>query len=282
MKILIYWITNPTDMVGSKAIIVASFGTTHKDTREKTIDCLEKEISEAYPDYEVRRAFTSRVVINILKKRDGLCVDYIEEAIIKLANEGFKEVIIQPTMVMNAIEYEDIVYYATKHEDLFENIYVGRSLLTSEQDYDLIVENTESIIENEIKTSIDGDTALVFMGHGSDHHSNSAYSQLFMKYQLNNHHNIYITTVEGFPNLNDVVPLLKHKPIKKIILTPLMLVAGDHAVNDMAGDEEDSLKSILEKEGYEVIPLIKGLGEYKFIRDIYISHIENTINEYAG
>lgn len=253
-----------------KAILVVSFGTSYNDSREATIGAIEKEIASAFPEYQVRRAFTSQIIIDKLKSRDNLEIDNVKQAMERLIDEGVGTLICQPTHVMHGLEYDDMVKEVNKYADHFETLKFGEPLLSSTQDYRDVV----AAINQEF--TIPDDTALVLMGHGTEHFANNTYAALAYYFSHNNP-NILVGTVEGFPDLETTVKDVKELGVKKVILTPLMVVAGDHANNDMAGDEEGSWKTVFKSEGYEVEPVLKGLGEYQSIRDIYVANIAEAM-----
>jgi sirohydrochlorin cobaltochelatase len=263
-----------------KAILVVSFGTSYNDNRAKTIGALEAQISEKYPDWEVRRAFTSKMIIKKLAERDGERIDYVTDAMKKLISDGITTVVVQPTHIMNGIEYDDVVRIVSGYRSKFDSISIGEPMLTVEDDYNKVVDAIGSALLTEARETAGKKAAVILMGHGTEHYANSAYSQLQLKLILSGHDDVYITTVEGFPNFNDTVYLMKSRWYKDVILFPFMLVAGDHANNDMAGDEEDSLKSILESHGYKVHCVVKGLGEYKEFREIFLSHTKDAIKAF--
>lgn len=262
-----------------KAILVVSFGTTYGDTRAKTIDVLESEIAKSFPDWDVRRAFTSKMIIKKLAQRDNIAVDHITDAMERLLTDGYESVIIQPTHIMNGIEYDDVVRAVSKHEGSFKFLNVGKPLLTSEEDYDAVVEALYGTIAKEAYSASGNDSAIILMGHGTEHYANAAYSELYLKLVLAGHRNIYLTTVEGFPSFEDTLELMKDNKEKRVTLFPFMLVAGDHANNDMIGDEEDTLRSVFQKQGYDVRYILKGLGEYKEFRDQFIKHITDAMSD---
>ncbi|WP_432665947.1 sirohydrochlorin cobaltochelatase [Wukongibacter baidiensis] len=255
-----------------KAIVVVSFGTSYADTRKVTIEACEEKITKAFPEYDVRRAFTSQIIINKLKERDNILVDNPTEALTKLKNEGFSEVYIQPLHVINGSEYDDIVAEASEFEDAFDKLVLGRPLLTSVEDYRKVVQAlAEEMPERSEKE------AVVFMGHGTHHDANAAYACLDYVFEDEGQNNVFVGTVEGFPTIETVIKGLEKKNIEKVTLMPLMLVAGDHAQNDMAGDEEDSWKIILKGKGYEVETILRGLGEFPKIQDLYIEHLKTAM-----
>lgn len=257
------------------AILVVSFGTSYNDSRDITIGAIEEAISKAYPEYEVRRAFTSQIIIDILKSRDGLEIDNVTEALDRAVEDGIKELIVQPTHLMKGYEYKDILVELTKYLDKFDKIVLAEPLLASDADFDAV---TQAITEKTVSYD-NGETAICFMGHGTLAEANVVYSTLQDKLTKAGYENYYVGTVEATPTLEDVVTALKSKgTYKKVVLMPLMVVAGDHANNDMAGAEEDSWKAVLEKEGYEVECIMEGLGQIEAIQDIYIAHLKAAID----
>ena len=264
--------TNVNDAVknedtNKKALLVISFGTSYADTREKTIDVSEKALAAAFPDYDQKRAFTSQIIIDKLKKRDGIEIDNVTEAIEKIYVEGYGEVLIQPLHVINGAEYDDLVAELAPYAEKFAKFSIGHPILTSYDDYVAVVETVSAkmpeLSENE---------AVVFMGHGTHHDANSAYAALDYIFKDEGYANVYVGTVEGFPTLETVMKNLETDGIERVTLMPLMVVAGDHAQNDMAGDEDDSWKVILKGKGYEVDILLVGLGEMEGIHQLYIDH----------
>ncbi len=258
-----------------KAILVVSFGTSYNDNRAKTIGAVEKDIAAAFPDWEVRRAFTSKMIIAKLLKRDGEKIDYIDEALERLADDGFEEVVVQPTHIMNGTEYDFVFDAVCDRAALFSSIRIGAPLLTTLEDYDNILE----AVKKDIVPEAGADTTVVFMGHGTEHFANATYSQLQLKFRLCGMPNVYVTTVEGFPDFDDTLELMKGKGIKKVALIPFMVVAGDHANNDMAGDEEDSMKNVFTRAGYDVICIVKGLAEFPAFRQLFVEHVRNAIKD---
>ena len=256
-----------------KGILVVSFGTSYPETRKVTIEAIENRIKDEYKDYEVRRAFTSGMIINKLKKRDNIFIDNTEEALERMIKDGIEEVYVQTLHIIPGEEYDDIRIAVHKKSKDFKKLTLGRPLLYREKDYREVVEGLRSQISKR-----QNNHAVVFMGHGSTHHANSCYSQLQYIVDHEGLENVFIANVEGFPELDVILPILKGKGIEEITLMPLMLVAGDHAINDMAGEEEDSWKSILEQEGYKVNIYLRGLGENKYIQDKFIRHLQDSID----
>ena len=259
-------------MKNRKAILVISFGTSHADTREKTIGAIEKEIADTYADYEIRRAFTSGMILKVLANRDNVIIDNVKEAMDRLVRDGFQEVFIQPTHVIPGDEYDDMVEVIMQFIDRFEKLTIGKPLLFNTEDYRKVI---KAIMDQ--FPSLSDQEALVLMGHGTEHCINGVYAALDYLFKEMGFANVFVGTVEAYPDIAVVEKMVADYHPKKIILMPLMVVAGDHASNDMAGDEEDSWKSIFEKSGYEVECILKGLGEFQAIRDIYLEHISQEI-----
>ena len=258
-------------MSEKKAILVASYGTSYDDTREKTIGAIERHIAESFPGWEVRRAFTSRPVIRILEKR-GIHVDFVDAALDRLADEGYGTVVVQPTLVMNGVEYDYMMEEVEKRRGRFDTIAVGRPLLTTSEDFDALIEAILSAYGPEA----DGD-AMVLMGHGTTHFANSAYSELQLRLIASGHRDVYVTTVEGFPDYDSTLGLMEGCVRRDVAMFPLMIVAGDHANNDLAGDEEDSLRSVMSAAGYSPRCIVRGMGEYPEFRDLFRVHAADAM-----
>ena len=262
-----------------KAILVVSFGTTYADTRKVTTDAVEAKIKAAFPEYDVRHAFTSRIIIKKLAERDGLVVDTEKQALEKLKAEGYKEIVIQPLHVEAGDEYSKLMRVVDKYEKSFDKVSVGRPILyyTGQEgekpdDYAIAIKALQDQLPKLGKNE-----AVGLMGHGGVNPSNTAYAALQLKLQDAGLKNVFVFTVEGYPTYENMVTALKANKIKKITLMPFMLVAGDHAQNDMAGDEKDSFKSQLTAAGFQVEAYIHGLGENKGIQDIYVQHVKDAI-----
>lgn len=264
--------TEPT-AEAPKVILVVSFGTSYNDSREKTIGAIESAIRDAYPDYEVRRAFTSQIIIDKLEERDGLVIDNVQEAMDRLVADGVKELVVQPTHVMDGFEYTDMMDAIAPYAGQFDSVQYGLPLLSSDADYTELV----SILAEETATYNADGIDVVLMGHGTEAASNSTYAKLQQYVADAGHANYFIGTVEATPSLEDVMALVNASGATKVVLLPLMIVAGDHANNDMAGDEEDSWKTAFKKEGYQVECVIKGLGEYEGVQRMFVEHVGDAI-----
>ena len=256
-----------------KAILVVSFGTSYHETRKKTIEACENKIKESFKDYDFYRAFTSGMIINKLKKRDNMFIDNPSEALEKLYNAGYQEVVVQSLHIICGDEYNKLKDMVAQYEDKFDKISIGRPLLTYIDDYRETVEAVKKDLDK-----MDIDEAVVFMGHGTEHESHSSYPAI--EYMCRDYGiNAFVGTVEGYPELEQVIKKLKNRNIKTVDLLPFMLVAGDHAINDMASDEEDSWKTILEKEGFNVKVHVKGLGENPYIQEKFKNHALDCMKE---
>ena len=248
-------------------LLAVSFGTSY-DNLDASIGGVEAALAAAYPEYELRRAFTAQTVIDIIAERDGIETDNVTEAMDRLVADGVKEVVIQPTHVMNGFEYDDMMKEVAPYADKFDSMKIGKAILTTDDDFaKLIASITEETAEYNNE-----ETAVVFMGHGTHHEQNAVYSTLQQKLAEAGYTNYFIGTVEAAPALEDVMAAVKETGAKKVVLLPLMIVAGDHANNDMAGDEEDSWKTAFINAGYEVECVLKGLGEYAGVQQIIVEH----------
>ena len=254
-----------------KAILVVSFGTSYENTRKLTIEAIEHDIADAFPACPTYRAWTSKMIIAKLKKRDGLTIHTVKEALEQMLLDGITDVIVQPTHVINGIENDQMKADALSFRDRFSSIVFGNPLLTTEEDNQAIVR----VVADEFR-DMDPDTALVLMGHGTEHFANSAYSQFENMLRDLGHESTYVGTVEGFPSLDYVIRRLKIRDIKKVYVMPLMIVAGDHARNDLAGAEADSWDSILKADGFETEVIMKGLGEIDAIAEMFVKHLKKA------
>ena len=256
------------------AILVVSFGTSFNDSRHITIGAIESAIREKFPDYDVRRAFTSQIIIDKLKERDGVVIDNVEEALDRLVADKMQEIVVQPTHLMNGYEYDDLAKALESHKDKFKKVALGEPLLSSDDDYYKVIAALASVSER----YDDGKTALVFMGHGTEAESNKVYSTLQDKLSAEGKKNYFIGTVEATPSIEDVLKGVKAAGLKKAVLRPLMVVAGDHANNDMADLEDpESWASQLTAAGIEVECVLEGLGQIVEIDELYAAHAADAI-----
>lgn len=259
-----------------KAILVVSFGTSHLDALKNSIEKIENKIKDEFKDYEVVRAFTAHMIIKKLKERDNLDIMKPEEALEDLKKRGFEEVIIQPLHIIPGEEFDYIKGIADRYAEDFMKIKVGRPIFFYQgveevpKDYSAFIESMKEVLDNE--------ESVVLFGHGTAHASNAVYGMLQTVLEDEDYENVFVATVEGYPTIESCIKRMKKKGIKKTKLVPLLLVAGDHAKNDMASDEDDSLKSILKREGIEVSLHLHGLGEVDKFDELYIKRIHDTID----
>lgn len=264
------------DEIGEKELLVASFGTSFNDNRRLTIGAIENAMEKAFPDYSVRRGFTAQIIIDHVERRDGIHIDNMDEALERAINNGVKTLVVQPTHLMNGLEYEELTGQLAEYADSFEQIAVGEPLLTSDDDFNRVM---KAIVEATAEYD-DGETAICFMGHGTEAASNEVYGKMQDLLKANGYDNYYVGTVEAEPSLEDVLTAVQAGDYKKVVLEPLMIVAGDHANNDMAGDEEDSWKTEFENAGYEVTCILRGLGELPEIQQILVEHAQKAIDSF--
>ena len=255
-------------------ILAVSFGTSYEDTRSITIGAIENALAERNPEYEVRRAFTSNIIRKKLLERDGIKTDSVPEALEKLVAEGVRKVVVMPTHMMEGEEFDNkIVSEAKRYEDRFEDMRIGHALLTEDRDF----RHMAAVLDRITAPFAVEDTARVFMGHGTEHKANEVYARLQKAIESRGIGNMFIGTVEAEPTLEDMVRLVKERGFKKVLLSPLMIVAGDHATNDMAGDDEDSWKNTFEKAGLKVSCRVAGLGSDWRIQRMIAYHCKKAI-----
>ena len=267
------------DLTGTREILVVSFGTSFAQNRGETIGAIEDEAARCFPDWEVRRAFTSGMVIRHIQKSEGIVIDNVREGLERALRCGVRELVIQPTHLMDGKEYDKITEAAAEYARDFEQLQIAGPLLSSEEDFTAVCRAVCEEAGKTLGTMESAGGAAVFMGHGTDAASNRVYALLQERMTALGYHDCFIATVEGTPVLEDVLEVLLEREYHTILLAPLMVVAGDHANNDLAGEGEDSWKSILEKCGFATAPVLKGLGGYPKIREIYMSHIQQAMQE---
>ena len=257
-----------------KCILAVSFGTSYAESRDAAIGGIERALAAAFPDWEVRRAFTSGFIIKKIFRETGVKTDTVTEALERAAADGIRELLVQPTHFMKGIEYDEMQTVLEQYRDRFERLTIAEPLLASEADFRTVA---EAVAEGTKKRA--AETAFIFMGHGtSKANANTVYEKLQRTFTESGRADYYIATVEASPTILDVMKKMEGKGYRRVVLRPLMVVAGDHACNDMAGDADDAWKTILEKEGYEVTAVLHGLGEDPAIQKIYVSHTQEAIN----
>jgi len=258
-----------------KGILVVSFGTSYKDARESCIEPVEALVKEKYPEYEVRRAFTSRRIVKKLKDRDGIYIDNEIEGIEKMVADGIEEIYLQPLHIMPGYEYDKVKLSVVRARHKYDaKIKLGEPLIFCEEDYSLVME----ALDLELKTlrQVHNMDHWLLMGHGTHHPANSTYSCLQLHFEMNKMP-VTIASLESFPNLDHTVPQLKNKGIDKMGIMPFMLVAGDHAKNDMAGQDEDSWVNRLSRDGFEVKPVVTGLGALASFQKLFALKVDKLL-----
>lgn len=281
-----------SDKECDKEILVVSFGTSFNDSRVIDIGGVEKAITKAFPDYVVRRAFTSQIIINHILARDGEKIDNVEEALERAKKSGVKELIVQPTHLMHGAEYDELIETLSKYKDSFESIKVAEPLLGADSPDGTIADDKKEVAKAVVYSTLYGcgfDTieeakekkrAFVFVGHGTSHSAKVAYKKMQDVMDGLSYENVFIGTVEGEPegtSCEDIIKAVKDKGYESVTLRPLMVVAGDHANNDIAGDDDDSWASMFRKAGIENLEcVVDGLGSIGAIQDIYVSHTGNA------
>lgn len=263
------------DGIGETELLVVSFGTSYNNSRVETIGAIEQAMEDKFTDLSVRRAFTSQIIIDHVKKRDGEEIDNVEQALNRAVDNGVKKLVVQPTHLMNGLEYEELQETLAGYSDSFEKISVGEPLLTSEDDF----KRVEEAIVSATKEYDDGETAICFMGHGTEADSNQIYSRMQELLTSDGYEHYYVGTVEAAPSVEDVLAKVKEGSYKRVVLRPLMIVAGDHANNDMAGDEEDSWKTIFQNAGYQVECVVEGLGSIEDIQKLLAEHAQAAVDK---
>ena len=284
------------DEIGENEILVVSFGTAFNDSRAQAIGGIEKALEEANPDWSVRRAFTAQIIINHVQARDGEIIDNIDQALARAKENGVKNLVIQPTHLMHGAEYDELMAAVTAAAGDFETVRVAEPLLGEVgEDADVINADKETVAKavvaeavktagfDSIEAADEDGTAFVFMGHGTAHVAKVTYSQMQTQMDTLGYKNVFVGTVEGEPeetSCENIIAKVKEAGYKKVILRPLMVVAGDHANNDMAGDEEDSWKSMFTADGsFESIDTqIEGLGRIEDVQAVYVAHTEAAMN----
>ena len=283
------------DEIGEKEILVVSFGTSFNDSRAMDIKGIEDALKEAFPDWSVRRAFTAQIIINHVQARDGEKIDNIDQALERAVANGVKELVIQPTHLMHGAEYDEIMDAVAKYEDKIDSITVSEPLLGEVgADASVINDDKKAVAEAVVAAAVEdagfesldaakeAGVAFVFMGHGTSHNAKISYSQMQTQMDELGYDNVFIGTVEGEPEetaCEEVIAAVSEAGYKTVVLRPLMVVAGDHANNDMAGEDEDSWLSMFNASGNfdEVQTQISGLGRIDDIQALYVEHAKAVI-----
>lgn len=271
-----------------KAILLVSFGSTYQEARERSLDCIAAKVAAEFPEFTVRQAFTSRTVVRRLKERHNIVIDTEVEALERLRQQGFQEVYVQPLHVVAGAEYDKIqrivLRYVHAEDKPFARLALCRPLLYYMGQSDTVDDYTclLAAMRSEWQAS-EPHEAVVLMGHGGLHPANAAYAVLQMKLQDAGLSDVFVYTLEGYPTLLDICGKLKQHGYTHVRLLPLMLLAGDHARNDMAGDDDESAKSVLQQAGFSLTDIVvRGLGEYPAVQQIYVEHIRQKMAQPPG
>ena len=284
------------DEIGENELLVVSFGTSFNDSRAQDIKGIEDKLQEAYPDWSVRRAFTAQIIINHVEARDDEAIDNMDQALERAVANGVKNLVVQPTHLMHGAEYDEMVEAIDSYKDKFESVAIAEPMLGEVGDDATVINDDKKAVAQAItdeackeagydsmEAAAEDGTAFVFMGHGTSHTANVTYDQMQTQMENLGFTNAFIGTVEGEPEdtaCEEVIAKVKDAGFKKVVLRPLMVVAGDHANNDMAGDDDDSWKSMFEASGAfdSVECQIEGLGRIEAVEELYVEHTKAAID----
>ena len=282
------------DEIGENELLVVSFGTSFNDSRVADIKGIEDALQAAYPDWSVRRAFTAQIIINHIQARDGEKIDNMTQALDRAVANGVKNLVVQPTHLMHGAEYDEMCEAIEAYKDQFESVSIAEPMLGEVgSDATVINADKEAVAKaitaaavseagfESLEAAKDADTAFVFMGHGTAHVAKVTYSQMQTQMQNLGYENVFIGTVEGEPeetSAEAVIEAVKAAGYTNVVLRPLMVVAGDHANNDMAGSDDDSWKTVFEAAGFTVDCQIHGLGEIADVQALYVAHTKAAID----
>ena len=282
------------DDIGENELLVVSFGTSFNDSRVADIKGIEDALQEANPDWSVRRAFTAQIIINHIQARDGEKIDNMDQALERAVANGVKNLVVQPTHLMHGAEYDEMCEVIEAYRDKFESVSIAEPMLGEVgSDATVINADKEAVAKaitaaavadagfESLDAAKDAGTAFVFMGHGTAHVAKVTYSQMSTQMQTLGYENVFIGTVEGEPeetSCEAVIEAVKAAGYTNVVLRPLMVVAGDHANNDMAGSEDDSWKTMFEAAGFTVDCQIAGLGEIADVQALYVAHTKAAID----
>ena len=284
------------DEIGENELLVVSFGTSYNDSRVEDIKGIEDALQEAYPDWAVRRAFTAQIIINHVQARDGEVIDNMQQALDRAVDNGVKNLVVQPTHLMHGAEYDEMTEAIDGYKDKFESVAIAEPMLGEVgEDATVINDDKKAVAQaitdeackeagyDSMEAAAEDGTAFVFMGHGTSHTANVTYDQMQSQMDDLGLTNAFIGTVEGKPEDTEcqaVIAKVKDAGFKKVVLRPLMVVAGDHANNDMAGDDDDSWKSQFNASGAfdSVDCQIAGLGRIEAVEDLYVEHTKAAID----
>ena len=284
------------DEIGENELLVVSFGTSFNDSRAEDVKGIEDALAEAYPDWSVRRAFTAQIIINHVEARDDEVIDNMQQALDRAVENGVKNLVVQPTHLMHGAEYDEMTEAINGYKDKFESVAIAEPMLGEVGDDATVINDDKKAVAQAITdeackeagfdsmdAAAEAGTAFVFMGHGTSHTANITYDQMQTQMENLGLKNAFIGTVEGKPEdtaCDKVIEKVKEAGYKNVVLRPLMVVAGDHANNDMAGDDEDSWKSQFVASGNfeNVDTQIAGLGRIEAVEQLYVDHTKAAID----
>ena len=282
------------DEIGERELLVVSFGTSYNDSRVADIKSIEDALQAANPDWSVRRAFTAQIIINHIQARDGEKIDNMEQALERAVANGVKQLVVQPTHLMHGAEYDEMCAAIDKVRDKFESVEIAEPMLGEVGNDATVINADKEAVAKAVVAAAEADgsfesmakaaeegTALVLMGHGTAHVAKVTYSQMQTQMNELGYKNVFIGTVEGEPeetSCESVIEAVKAAGYTKVVLRPLMVVAGDHANNDMAGADEDSWKSMMEAAGLATECQIAGLGRIDAVQDLYVAHTQAAMD----
>ena len=284
------------DEIGENELLVVSFGTSFNDSRAEDVKGIEDALAEAYPDWSVRRAFTAQIIINHVEARDDEVIDNMQQALDRAVENGVKNLVVQPTHLMHGAEYDEMTEAINGYKDKFESVAIAEPMLGEVGDDATVINDDKKAVAQAITdtackeagfdsmdAAAEAGTAFVFMGHGTSHTANITYDQMQTQMEDLGFKNAFIGTVEGEPEdtaCDKVIEKVKEAGYKNVVLRPLMVVAGDHANNDMAGDDEDSWKSQFVASGNfeNVDTQIAGLGRIEAVEQLYVDHTKAAID----
>ena len=272
------------DEIGEKELLVVSFGTSFNDSRVADIKSIEDALQEANPDWSVRRAFTAQIIINHIQARDGEKIDNMEQALERAVANGVKQLVVQPTHLMHGAEYDEMCAAIDKVRDKFESVEIAEPMLGEVGSDATVINADKEAVAKAITAAKEAGVAYVLMGHGTAHVAKVTYSQMAAQMDKLGYENVFIGTVEGEPedtSCEAVIAAVKEAGYTKVVLRPLMVVAGDHANNDMAGADEDSWKTMFEAAGLTVNCQISGLGRIADVQALYVAHTKAAIDAIA-
>jgi len=284
---------NTTTANDQRLLLAVSFGTSFADTREKTIGAIERRLEERFPDCTVQRCFTSRMIRKKLLERDGLEIYSPEQAMRNAKEKGIRELIVQPLYLMHGFEHRRLMEAVREAAPSFDKLAVGKPLLSDDTDFSTMA---DAILRN--LSAPEPDTAVVLMGHGNekktrhipentkaeimsarDIQDNAVFAGLQQSLRKAGADNYFVATVEGEPEIGDILPVIKERGFRIVVLAPFMVVAGDHARNDLAGEDEDSWKNIFTRSGFQVETVLRGIGEWEEVQDLFAAHAAQCMEE---